>query len=479
MKKFLRCAIVAAVLAVLLVSQASAFNYWDNGYILAPDGKTRMAMPKPYTCEQVINGFEGSEVSNAFNNPQDLFLSESGEYYVADTGNKRILRLTNNFEYIAEYTGGNRLSAPEGIFVTKDGDMFIADSAAQKIVHLDPNGEWVEDFVMPESELLYNVTYFSPSKVALNPVNNYLYVIQGKQFMSIDAVNNFKGYIGANKVGFNLINFIVMTFATDEQKDQMNTVEPNAYYNFCVANGGKIYATSAEKNTRISVINTVGTNTYPQKSYGETIYDKAGKKREPAFKDICVDENEIITVIEENTRCVYQYDQDGNLLCIFGGEGSTAGYFNMPSSIVYAGNGRLVILDAADARIQVFEPTEFITTVQEAVVTYSDGKYDDSLKLWEVIKKDNASYSLAREFIGKINMKKGLYAEVLDDFKQSEDRANYGKAFEKLRYEFMQKWFYVIVAAIIVAIILLVLAMKQVNKYVRKIKKEFWDELEG
>ena len=479
MKKFLRCAIVAAVLAVLLVSQASAFNYWDNGYILAPDGKTRMAMPKPYTCEQVISSFEGSEVSNTFNNPQDLFLSENGEYYVADTGNKRILKLTSNFEYIAEYTGGNRLSAPEGVFVTKEGDMFIADSAAQKVVHLDPEGEWVEDFVMPESELLYNVTYFSPSKVALNPVNNYLYVVQGKQFMSIDAANNFKGYIGANKVGFNLINFIVMTFATDEQKDQMNTVEPDAYYNFCVANGGKIYATSAEKNTRISVINTVGTNTYPKKSYGETIYNDAGKKKEPAFKDICVDENEIITVIEENTRCVYQYDEDGNLLCIFGGEGATAGYFNMPSSIVYAGNGKLAILDAADARIQVFEPTEFITTVQKAVVTYSDGKYDESLKLWEAIKKDNASYSLAREFIGKINMKKGLYAEVLDDFRQSEDRENYGKAFEKLRYEFMQQWFYVIVAAIIVAIVLLVLAMKQVNKYVRKIKKEFWDELEG
>lgn len=479
MKKFLRCAIVAAVLAVLLVSQASAFNYWDNGYILAPDGKTRMAMPKPYTCEQVISGFKGSEVSNSFNNPQDLFLSEQGEYYVADTGNKRIVRLNSNFEYIAEYNGGNRLSAPEGVFVTNEGDMYIADSAAQKIVHLDPMGEWVEDFVMPESELLYNVTYFSPSKVALNPVNNYLYVIQGKQFMSIDAANNFKGYIGANKVGFNLINFIIMTFATDQQKDQMNTIEPDAYFNFCVANGGKIYATSAEKNTRISVINTVGTNTFPKKSYGEVIYSDTGKKQEPMFKDICVDENEIITVIEERTRCVYQYDQDGNLLCIFGGEGSTAGYFNIPSSIVYAGNGKLVILDAADARIQVFKPTEFITTVQKAVVAYADGKYDDSLKLWEDIKKDNASYSLAREFIGKINMKKGLYAEVLDDFRQSEDRENYGKAFEKLRYEFMQQWFYVLVAAIIVAIVLLVLAMKRFNRYVRKIKKEFWDELEG
>ena len=479
MKKFLRCAVVSVVLAVLLVSQVSAFNYWDNGYILAPDGKTRMAMPKPYTCEMVISKFKGNEVTTELNNPQDLFLSSSGDYYIADTGNKRIVRLNKNFKYVAEYNGGGCLAAPEGVFVTEEGNMFVADSAGQKVVHLDVNGEWVEDFVMPESELLYNVTYFSPSKVTLNPVNNYLYIVQGKQFMSIDAANNFKGYIGANKVGFNLLNFIIMTFATDEQKDQMDVVEPEAYFNFCVANGGKIYATSADDSTRISVINTVGTNTYPSGSYGETIYDDAGRKQTPVFKDICVDENEIITVIEQNTRCMYQYDQDGNLLCIFGGEGSTAGYFNMPSAIVYAGNGRLVALDAAQARIQVFEPTKFIETVQKAVVAYSEGKYDESLALWNEIKEDNASYTLAREFIGKINMKKGLYSEVLDDFKQSEDRENYGKAFEKLRYGFMQKWFYVVVVALVAGLVLIILGLKRVGKIVKNIKKEFWDELEG
>ena len=199
------------MLAVLLVSQASAFNYWDNGYILAPDGKTRVAMPKPYTCEKVVNEFAGSEIP-ALNNAKDLFLAPSGDYYIADTGNRRILRVNNNFEYVAEYTSTLFMS-PEGVFVTEEGDMYVADASAQKVIHLDPNGEWVENFVMPESELLYNVTYFSPTKVELNPINNYLYLIQGKQFMTIDAKNNFKGYIGANKVGFNLINFIVRTFA--------------------------------------------------------------------------------------------------------------------------------------------------------------------------------------------------------------------------------------------------------------------------
>lgn len=479
MKKFLRCFIVAASLAVLLVSQASAFNYWDNGYILAPDGKTRMAMPKPYTCEKVVSQFTGSQSSNRLSNPQDLFLAPNGDYYIADTGNSRIVRLNSNFEYVAEYNANYMMNSPEGIYVTKEGDMFVADSSGAKILHLGPDGEWIEDFVMPESDLLYNVTYFSPTKVAINPINNYIYVVQGKQFMTIDALNEFKGYIGANKVEFNLINYIILNFASDEQKDQMERVEPEAYYNFCIANGGKVYATGATDNKRISIINTVGTNIYPEKEYGETFHDDGGYKQTPIFRDICADENEIITVIEEKTACLYQYDINGNLLCIFGGKGSTAGYFDLPSSLVYAGNGRLVTLDATLNRIQVFEPTEFITTVQNAVVEYSEGRYDKSLEMWNEIKEDNASYSLAREFIGKIEMKNGKYAEVLDDFKQANNKVSYGQAFEKLRYEFMQKYFYYVVAGLIALLVGVVFLMKYVSKGVRKIQKEFWDKLEG
>lgn len=478
MKKFLRCAIVTLVLAALLVAPASAFNYWDSGYILAPNGKTRMAMPKPYTVEKVVNQIVGSEIET-FNNPKDLFLSPSGDYYIADTGNMRIVRLNNNFEYVAEYNNNGQFISPEGVYVTAEGDMFIADAAASKVVHLDPNGEWVEDFIMPVSDLLYNVTSFTPTKIAISPVNNYLYIVQGKQFLTIDAANNFKGYVGANKVEFNLLNFFMRTFATDEQKDQMSQPEPEVYYNFCIANGGKIYATGAESAKRISVISTVGANTYPSGSYGESIYDDVGREWPPIFTDICVDENEFITVIEQNTRCVYQYDTEGNLLCIFGGAGDTDGYFNLPSSIVYGGNGKLVTLDSALGKIQVFEPTDFILTVQKAIVAYNKGDYDGSLALWTEIKESNASYTLAREFIGEIQMKKGEYSEVLDDFKQSENRVSYGKAFEQLRYELIQKNFYIFVVLLIVLIVALVFAMKAVRKYVRKIKKEFWDKLEG
>lgn len=478
MKKFLRCAFVTLVLAALLVAPASAFNYWDSGYILAPNGKTRMAMPKPYTVEKVVSVIEGSE-DDTLDTPKDLFLAPNGDYYIVDTGNMRVVRLNSNFEYVAEYNAGGEFITPEGIFVTDEGDMYVADSSASKIFHLDPNGEWVEDFVMPVSELLYKVTSFTPTKVAINPINNYLYIVQGKQFMAINAANEFKGYVGANKVKFNFLNFLMRNFATDEQKDQMDQVEPDVYYNFHIANNGKIYATGANDATRISVINTSGANTYHKGNYGESIFEDDGREWEPIFVDICVDENEFITVLEQNTRCLYQYDYQGNLVCIFGGTGATEGYFDLPSAIVYAGNGRLVTLDSLQGRLQVFTPTDFIVTVQKAIIAYSEGKYDESLELWNEIKESNASYNLAREFIGKIQMKQGKYTEVLDDFKQSENKESYGKAFEQIRYAFIQKYFYFIVAGLIALIIGLVFAMKAIRKYVRKIKKEFWDKLEG
>ena len=75
--------------------------------------------------------------------------------------------------------------------IVADGDVYIADSGNGRIIHLDKAFQYVESFVKPESDLLFDVEYFSPSKVSFDPVSNFLYVIQGKQFMTIDALNNW------------------------------------------------------------------------------------------------------------------------------------------------------------------------------------------------------------------------------------------------------------------------------------------------
>lgn len=473
MKKAI-CLIIAVITVMMFVTvPASAVMPVSNSYIL--DGDKHITVPTLFENKAVISEFSGSD-NDELSDPQDLFYDKKGFYYVADTGNNRVLKLDKNFNVLAEIdeADGMSLSTPTGVSADAYGDVYIADSGNGRIIHLDKDFNYVESFVKPESDLLYDVEYFSPSKVSFDPVSNFLYVIQGKQFMTIDALNNFKGYVGDNKVGFDLWDYIYRKFATEKQKMQMVKREPESYANFCLADDGRLYAVGLTDNQRISVINTVGSNIYPQGDYGESIYDTNGAKTTPVFTDIAVNSSGIIFVSEQNTGCIYQYDSEGNLLGAFGGKGNGKSVFNIISSIVIGENDTLVTLDSALGRIQVFEPTQFTETIHNAIELFEDGKYDEAYELWIDVRKKNSNYTLARQMIGKIEYKNGEYESAKEEFYQGEDQENYGKVFEKLRYDLFQKNFGIVVTVIAVVFAIVIILIKLSRKFIRKMRQDLW-----
>ena len=76
--------------------------------------------------------------------------------------------------------------------------------------------------------------------------------------------------------------------------------------------------------------------------FGEYFNDE-GMYIEPYFADICVDDNGVVTVIEQLNGKVYQYDQDGRMLVAFGGLGERTGTFTRPSAIDVDSKGRLYV----------------------------------------------------------------------------------------------------------------------------------------
>ena len=93
--------------------------------------------------------------------------------------------------------------------------------------------------------------------------------------------------------------------------------------------------------------------------YGEMSFDETGTAVYPLFSDITVG-NGIITVAEQNSAHLYQYDSEGNLLAVFGGKGTLAGQFDVISSIAQDSQGRLYVLDSSHNTIQILEPTQMI-----------------------------------------------------------------------------------------------------------------------
>ena len=68
-----------------------------------------------------------------------MFYDKKGFYYVADTGNNRVLKLDKNFNVLAEIdeADGMSLSTPTGVSADTYGDVYIADSGNGRIIHLE------------------------------------------------------------------------------------------------------------------------------------------------------------------------------------------------------------------------------------------------------------------------------------------------------------------------------------------------------
>lgn len=473
MKKALLLLVFVLISVICFSLPVGALMPVSNSYIL--DGDEHVPVPALFENEEVLTSFEGSE-NKKLNDPQDIHYDGKGNYLVADTGNNRILKLNHEFKIIAEISeaDGMSFSSPTGVSSDTVGDVYIADSGNSRVVHLDPELNFIESFIKPESDLLFDVDVFSPTKVSFDPVSNFMYVIQGKQFMKIDALNNFKGYVGDNKVGFDLWDYLFRKFATEQQKMQVAKRAPESYTNFCLDPQGRLYAVGLADNQRISVINTVGKNIYPSGRYGESIYDSNGAETKPIFTDIAVNEYGIIFVCEQNTSCIYSYDSEGNLLGVFGGKGEGRNAFSVISSMVVGKDGSLVTIDSALGRIQVFSPTEFTETVHKAISLYEDGKYEESYDLWVSVRNKNAGYTLARQMIGEIEYKKGDYESASDEFYQGEDQVNYGKVFQKLRYNIFQKYFGWVVAGLGVILLGAILLIKSSKKFIKKLRNELW-----
>ena len=95
----------------------------------------------------------------------------------------------------------------------------------------------------------------------------------------------------------------------------------------------------------------------------------------PNFVDLTVNEQGIISAIDAANGIIYQYDDDRNLLTMFGGKGEENGKFGYPISIETDPEGNLYILDKDRNNIQVFRPTHFAQLVHAASEFYVDGHY--------------------------------------------------------------------------------------------------------
>lgn len=466
MKKLL-CLIFVCILLCAPLTVHADYTLEDN---------ERVFTPRAYTYESTLDGFQGIS---------DIFIDDHDNLYVCDDTANQIIKFNAAGERVLTVSEG--LNKPQGIFIDDTEDIFVADTGNHRVAHFDKNGKFVEEFKDIKSELLGEDFVFDPQKIAVTSTG-YILAIKGQSIMQIDAYSNFRGYIGQPEVGFNLTDMLLRMFASEKQKRYVSKRIAPPYTNLCIGEDNAIYAVSRDNTYgEIKKLNSVGTNTYrqnpssfeqalsfvssfisvqiPTQYLGERVND-AGIATMPVFEDVAVDAQGIITVLDTNVGKLYQYDQEGNNLCCFGGKGEQNGYFDSPVAMDIDSQGRIFVADKNLKNIQLFQKTSYIQNVHDAVYAYSSGRYQQAYDSWQSVLDKNENYRLAHKGLGLSLYKLGDYQKAMDEFMIAEDRENYSKAFDKQRYEIFKNYFLIVAPCILIgaaAIFVYIFLLKKVG----------------
>lgn len=484
MKKYRMIFIFILLFCVLFQYGALALNKYPINYIYVGEKNQKLTnsnghiyIPVTYTVDKVYSHVQ-HEFDDTFNYPDDIFIDKQDNLYVADGGNNRIVKLGQDGSTLAIYESASDTSFanPRGVYVDDNGVIFVADSGNGRIVEMDQKGNLIKEYFKPESELLESVEEFIPTKVAVGPTG-YIYTLVGKDFMSIDKNNQFKGYVGATRLDFDLGYALMKMLLTDEQLAKIDKRTPSAYNNFLLDNEGRFLAcTNAEKD-QIRIINSVGTNIYASGFYGEILSIDSEKNEyiRPRFVDLTCDRNGVISALDQESGYIYQYDKEGNVLTVFGGKGDNMGYFDIPVSIATDSQGCLYVLDATRKNIQKFKSTSFMDKIHLASQTYFDGDYEEAKAACSEILALCPDYPLAHRRLGAIYYKSEMYEESKEQYKLAEDMQGYSEAFSRARHQFIKEHFFAIVFAAAAGITVLILLIILSKRYADKVRERIYE----
>lgn len=470
--KQIRCVSAVIIVLLLLTTPISAYAPYQN-YTYNADKESTIE-PQAYIPYDILNA---EKLQLTMKEPQDLYIKD-GRMFVADTGNNRILitDLEGTDVKILDAFDNNgtadTFNKPSGVFVTESDRLYVADTDNERIIEFDEDLRFVRSIGKPKSTLLSNDVAYRPKRLSVD-VAGRIFVVSGDMssgMIELDHRGEFVSFFGAVKTKPKVWDLIVRFFATAEQKERMSLIIPTEYSSNDIDSKGFVYGTvgiidptNFNDSMFIHRLNPIGDDILnrdgtvaPMGDAEFVVDDKTDQYLPSMLVDVCVKDSGLYTVLDRRFGRVFTYDQDGNLLYVFGSLGTSLGQFKMPVAIDDFGE-RYAVLDSELAQIVLFQPTEYGTLITRAVESAYKQDYDSACTYWLQTLKYTSKSELSYSGVGDARYNQGNYSEAMKYYKLGNNRKYYSAAFEQYRTLVLDRYFTVILIAIAVLILLSIL----------------------
>lgn len=478
MRRFLRSLFSAAAAGAVSVLSCTSV-YAGEAYDVYNYDRWGEAVPSQagYSAERSVSGTDLG--TSEFDSPCDIFLSDEGVFYIADTGNNRIVTADSELDSVLSiydsfiYEGETlTLNEPKGVFVN-DGCMYIADTGNSRIIRSSLSGEADLVITRPESELYPQSLTFLPEKVIADSTGSVYTIVKNITSGSVmyDSDGSFSGFFGASRVektGKVVWDHFWKRFSGSETRRYMTNSVPAGISGFDIDSEGFVYTCSeslTQDTDAVKKVNAAGYNLFadlPAK-FGDSPTADYKNWPDNSYTDIDVSSEGFINCLDQTNGRIFQYDEDCGLLFITGASGNQLGTFRQASA-VESSSDHLFVLDSHKNTITVFSETPFGAAVHRAVGLYNEGYYEEALEPWYDVLRMDGSYRRAYEGIAGALVRRGEYREAMKYARLADSRRIYSRAFEGWRTEFITENFtelVVLALSVIVFVTCVVLLFRQ------------------
>lgn len=444
-----------------------------------------VAQPHVYTYEESLS-FAGDPLRG----PQDMFVKD-GFFYIADTGNSRIVKTNEKQEVLMILDSGknseDKLNKPQGVFVTEENHIYVADSGNSRLVEYDARGKYIRSIGRPVTDLIDPSANYTPQKVVVDHDGRIYVTAYGINMglLEFSAEGNFQSFMGAAKVTVSPFEYIWKNyFSTAEQRARMATIVPTEYSNIFVDEENFIYATI--NNLSSEAVLSGGDMIRRLNPTGDDILRRLGKApiqgdiyksadgQFSSFVDVTATDYGCYFLLDNANGKVFGYDYDGNSLFAFGRNGNREGNVRNAVAIgITSDAAKLYILDYQLGSILVFRLTEYGDYLLSALRLTSMGDSEGSIAAWRQVLKLNSNSEFAYSGLGKNYLAEGEYKTAMEYFKNGNNKKYYSKALYYYRKELMEENFGTIMAVLAVVIAIPV-GIAEVGKFRRWREKVKW-----
>lgn len=505
-KNFVKILVVMLMLVALaagMVIPASAEPPYESYYYNVQG--VWVGSADAYTVGELLTpaklGIKANQLADMVVHDNKIFLLDQGNGYITilDENYKLIKQITS---YVGVDGQPENLSGPQGIEIYEylgsenvgRYDLVVCDTNNGRVIRMDLDGNFTHVYPKPDISMLNlegEEKSYKPKKVVFDNTNRLYVAADGinQGLICLDPDGSLNSFFGAPEVTADPITRLWRKFLSLAASKTLLSYTPTEYSNVVADEKGFIYGTIATPDSEsfmealvtlpgdplrstaanIRRLNAAGVDILKRMGYIPNCGDLTTSEVDmggtinaftvvetTGFTDVALGKDGIYSCVDRTFGRIFTYDEDGNLLFIFGNGGnnecSQLGTIRTPVAISYRGNDILVV-DQTFNSVTVFTPTEYGAMVIEAAQLYYAGEYEKSEAVWQDVLVRNSNMFYAYIGTGKALYRNGEYAEAMKCFREVENRENYSKALELYMKEAFGNSFAIIVIVILVLVI--------------------------